>query len=140
MQAGAITDYFDVAQIVLYVFWIFFFGLVLYIHRESKLDGGFPMVPDRDDRSRGRDNIQGFPRMPPPRQRFLTHGAPKVPAPERPIAAEPTGAVLRRWRAEDRAVARCQGLLGGDRGPGPARHAGGGRRPPGGRDRRRCVD
>ena len=91
MPAGAITGYFDVAQVVLYVFWIFFAGLIYYIHRESKLDGGFPMVPDRDDRRRGRDNIQGFPPMPPPRERVLTHGAPKVPAPERPIAAVPTG-------------------------------------------------
>ena len=91
MQAGAITGYFDVAQIALYAFWIFFAGVVLYCHRESKRDGGFPMVPDRGDRRRGRDNIQGFPPMPPPGARLLTHGAPKVPAPEREIAALPTG-------------------------------------------------
>ena len=30
---------FDVAQLLLYVFWIFFFGLVLYLHRESKREG-----------------------------------------------------------------------------------------------------
>ena len=27
METGAITQYVDVAQLVLYVFWIFFFGL-----------------------------------------------------------------------------------------------------------------
>ena len=91
MQAGAITGYFDVAQIALYVFWIFFAGVVYYCHRESKHDGGFPMVPDRGDRRRGREDIQGFPPMPAPKQRLLTHGAPRVPAPERAIAAVPTG-------------------------------------------------
>ena len=91
MQAGAITGYFDVAQVALYVFWIFFAGVVYYCHRESKHDGGFPMVPDRGDRRRGRDDIQGFPPMPPPKERLLTHGAPKVPAPERAIPAMPTG-------------------------------------------------
>ncbi len=35
------TETFDVAQITLYLFWIFFFGLVLYLHRESKREG-FP--------------------------------------------------------------------------------------------------
>lgn len=91
MQAGAVTGYFDVAQIALYAFWVFFAGVVFYCHRESKRDGGFPMVPDRGDRRRGRDNIQGFPPIPPPLDRLITHGAPKEPAPERPIAALPTG-------------------------------------------------
>lgn len=31
MGTGAITAYIDVAQIVLYIFWIFFFGLVVYL-------------------------------------------------------------------------------------------------------------
>ena len=90
MQAGAITGYFDVAQVALYVFWIFFAGVVYYCHRESKRDGGFPMVADHSDRSRGRDNIEGFPPIPPLIERRLTHGAPRVPAAERPIAATPT--------------------------------------------------
>ena len=28
MDTGAITQYVDVAQLVLYAFWIFFFGLI----------------------------------------------------------------------------------------------------------------
>jgi len=36
MGTGAITGYIDVAQIVLYLFWIFFFGLVYYLQMESK--------------------------------------------------------------------------------------------------------
>ena len=30
MQTGAITPYIDVAQLVLYMFWSFFFGLIYY--------------------------------------------------------------------------------------------------------------
>ena len=36
MGTGAITDYIDVAQLVLYLFWIFFAGLVIYLTLESK--------------------------------------------------------------------------------------------------------
>ena len=36
MESGAITQYVDVAQLVLYLFWIFFFGLVIYLTIESK--------------------------------------------------------------------------------------------------------
>ena len=36
MSTGAITHYIDVAQLTLYVFWIFFAGLVYYLHRENK--------------------------------------------------------------------------------------------------------
>ena len=36
MTTGAITGYIDVAQLVLYVFWIFFIGLVIYLRREDK--------------------------------------------------------------------------------------------------------
>ena len=39
MGTGAITEYMDVAQIVLYAFWILFFILVGYLHREGKREG-----------------------------------------------------------------------------------------------------
>ena len=35
MPKGAITQYIDVAQVVLYVFWVFFFGLIFYLRRED---------------------------------------------------------------------------------------------------------
>ena len=35
MATGAITGYVDVAQIVLYVFWAFFAGLIYYLLREN---------------------------------------------------------------------------------------------------------
>lgn len=39
MDTGAITGYIDVAQLVLYVFWAFFFCLVIYLLREGKREG-----------------------------------------------------------------------------------------------------
>ncbi len=46
MQTGAITQYFDVAQITLYGFWIFFAWLIFHIRREDKREG-FPLVSDK---------------------------------------------------------------------------------------------
>lgn len=39
MEIGAITSHIDVAQVVLYVFWAFFFGLVFYLRREDRREG-----------------------------------------------------------------------------------------------------
>ncbi|MBU6437489.1 MAG: photosynthetic reaction center subunit H, partial [Betaproteobacteria bacterium] len=46
MQTGAITGYIDVAQLVLYAFWVFFAGLIYYLHRENKREG-YPLESDR---------------------------------------------------------------------------------------------
>jgi photosynthetic reaction center H subunit len=48
MDTGAITQYVDVAQLVLYAFWIFFFGLIYYLQRESHREG-YPMDPGREN-------------------------------------------------------------------------------------------
>jgi len=69
MFTGAITQYIDVAQLVLYVFWAFFFLLVLYLHRESKREG-YPLVSDRSDKIKH----QGFPAMPDPKHYRLPYG------------------------------------------------------------------
>jgi photosynthetic reaction center H subunit len=42
MGTGAITGYLDVAQVLLYVFWFFFAGLIYYLQREGKREG-FPL-------------------------------------------------------------------------------------------------
>ncbi|MEA1830685.1 photosynthetic reaction center subunit H [Methylobacterium durans] len=39
MPRGEITGYVDVAQVVLYAFWIFFAGLVFWIRREDRREG-----------------------------------------------------------------------------------------------------
>jgi photosynthetic reaction center H subunit len=71
MGTGAITGYIDVAQIVLYLFWIFFFGLVYYLQMESKREG-FPLetvYPSGEMRT-----SPGFVMMPTPKTFLLPHG------------------------------------------------------------------
>lgn len=87
MQTGAITQYIDVAQIVLYAFWIFFAGLIFYLRREDKREG-YPLESERPDR----ELVEGFPRMPGQKVFKLPHGgtyaAPNGHADNRPIRAE----------------------------------------------------
>ena len=89
MQPGAITNYIDVAQIALYIFWGFFAGLVYYLHRENKREG-YPLVASDGS---GR-LIEGFPLMPKPKAFLLPDGstifAPRGEQPE-PLNAVPAG-------------------------------------------------
>jgi len=39
MEVGAITSHIDVAQVVLYAFWLFFAGLIFYLRREDRREG-----------------------------------------------------------------------------------------------------
>lgn len=73
MGTGAITGYVDVAQIVLYMFWAFFAGLVYYLQRESKREG-FPLETDLPS---GETRFtSGFVGMPAPKTYLLPHGEP----------------------------------------------------------------
>lgn len=104
MQTGAITLYIDVAQLVLYAFWIFFAGLIIYLRGEDKREG-YPLESDRSDRA-PRVQVVGFPGLPSPKTFALAHGgvsvvpngrfdrrevraAPVAPYPGAPL--EPTG-------------------------------------------------
>lgn len=85
MTKGAITAYFDVAQLVLYMFWIFFAGLIWYLVRENRREG-YPMVSDRGV-------IEGWLPVPPAKTYLLPSGetvsAPAANAGEElPIQAE----------------------------------------------------
>lgn len=51
-------EHLDGAQITLYAFWLFFFGLVYYLRKEDKREG-YPLEGDN-----GRP-VQGFPVVPP---------------------------------------------------------------------------
>lgn len=73
MGTGAITAYIDVAQIALYVFWVFFAGLIYYLHREDKREG-YPLESDRSHRSGGRVKVQGWPSVPEPKRYLLRDG------------------------------------------------------------------
>jgi len=94
MQAGAITGYIDVAQVVLYAFWVFFAGLIFYLRREDKREG-YPLQSDRTART-GRVQVIGFPAPPAPKRFALAHGgfavAPDPGKDGREIAARPVGA------------------------------------------------
>lgn len=89
MNTGAVTGYFDVAQIVLYAFWIFFAGLIIYLRREDKREG----YPLESPRANARTNRQGFPAIPAPKTFILAHGgtvqAPRTEPAERAINARP---------------------------------------------------
>jgi photosynthetic reaction center H subunit len=69
-------SYIDLAQLVLYAFWIFFAGLIYYLHRENKREG-YPLESDRSERA-PRVSVQGFPRMPEPKTYRLAHGGTAV--------------------------------------------------------------
>ena len=60
MKSGALGSYIDVAQVVLYLFWIFFAALIYYLHREGKREG-YPMEHDNGSRK----VVQGWPGVPP---------------------------------------------------------------------------
>jgi photosynthetic reaction center H subunit len=92
MQTGAITGYIDVAQVVLYLFWIFFAGLIYYLLRENKREG-YPLESDRSSRI----TVQGWPSVPFPKTFKLSSGeiiyVPPLPAAQvasKPIAAVPS--------------------------------------------------
>jgi photosynthetic reaction center H subunit len=89
METGAITSYIDVAQIALYMFWVFFAGLIYYLHREDKREG-YPLESDRSIRSGGRVTVQGFPRVPAPKTFHLRDGR-VVTAPNARVSPQTLG-------------------------------------------------
>lgn len=72
MEFGAITGYVDLAQIILYAFWLFFFGLIYYLCRESHREG-YPMDTDGLQRQNA-----GWP-IPDPKTFKTAHGDVTVP-------------------------------------------------------------
>ena len=80
MQTGAITPYIDVAQLVLYLFWLFFAGLIYYLVRENHREG-YPMDSGRENGPK----VTGWP-VPDPKTFRLANGrevmAPAATAPE----------------------------------------------------------
>ena len=91
MTTGAITGYIDVAQLVLYVFWIFFIGLVIYLRREDKREG-YPLEAEGSSRVR----VVGFPDLPEPKTFVLPHGGGTRVVP-RPTPVRPCTPRATRW-------------------------------------------
>ena len=91
MGTGAITQHIDVAQLVLYLFWIFFAGLIFYLVRENHREG-YPMDTDAN-----RPAVTGWP-IPKPKTYLLPHGGevstPNAKVSRQQLMAEPS----HRWR------------------------------------------
>ena len=90
MQIGAITGYIDLAQIILYMFWIFFAGIIFYLVREGHREG-YPMETDGG----GTAPVTGWP-IPSPKTYKLANGrevtVPDLKRGEPPINLRRTGA------------------------------------------------
>lgn len=66
---GELTQYLDVAQVALYVFWAFFLVLVLYLNRESRREG-YPLRSSTG----GPTDRKHFTSAPEPKTYKLYHG------------------------------------------------------------------
>lgn len=86
---AAITSYFDVAQITLYLFWGLLAAVIYYLHRENKREG-YPLVSDRSEYI----TVQGYPAIPEPKTYHLADGS-TIQKPDarsgdnRPVKASP---------------------------------------------------
>lgn len=110
MGTGAITQYVDVAQLVLYAFWIFFFALVYYLVREGHREG-YPMETES-----GRGSITGWP-LPAPKTYLLPGGGevsfPNDKVSPQQLQAQPT----HRWTGSPMEPLNANPMLDGV-GPG----------------------
>lgn len=83
------TESIDVAQVVLYVFWIFFFGLIFWLRREDRREG-YPLETDNPRRIWPSTTVL----IPMAKTFILPHGgeskAPNFVRDERPMQAERT--------------------------------------------------
>jgi photosynthetic reaction center H subunit len=90
METGSITQYIDVAQLVLYAFWIFFAGLIYYLLQENKREG-YPLESD----IAARTNAVGWPPLPKSKTYLLSNGdsrtVPNSSRSAQKLAAVPTG-------------------------------------------------
>lgn len=66
------TSEIDLVEIIFTLFWLFFVGLVLYLHREGKREG-YPLMSDRTERAPG-VTVEGFPKTPPRKNYLTAHG------------------------------------------------------------------
>ncbi|MFX4223242.1 MAG: photosynthetic reaction center subunit H [Thalassobaculum sp.] len=91
MEIGAITGHIDVAQVVLYAFWLFFAGLIIYLRREDRREG-YPL----EDGITGKVDSIGVTWMATPKRFALPEGgfveAPDFKRETRPLNAEPIAA------------------------------------------------
>jgi photosynthetic reaction center H subunit len=79
MSGSTVSSGVDLTQILLYLFWFFFAGLIWYLHRESKREG-YPLEADKI--GGGVTLKEGVPGVPAPKVYKLPHGGTvEVPRP-----------------------------------------------------------
>lgn len=86
MGTGAVTSFIDVAQIAIWVFLLFFAGLVFYLRREDMREG-YPLLSERGEPV----PVRGSPLMPERKVYIVDHPQHlNLDRVERSIAAEPS--------------------------------------------------
>jgi photosynthetic reaction center H subunit len=84
-----LTSYIDLAQVTLYIFWVFFFGLIYWLRREDRREG-YPLESDSPRRVGLATNVL----IPSPKTFLRPDGssyfAPDFQRDTRPVAAERT--------------------------------------------------
>lgn len=89
---GNIVGIFDVAQVTLYVFFIFFIGLIFYLRREDRREG-YPLFSEPSNKLKGDD----FLFIPPPKTFKLADGS-SVQAPDgKWDTRTPNGTKIAAW-------------------------------------------
>ncbi len=73
VASAALTETIDVAQVVLYAFWIFFFGLIFWLRREDRREG-YPTESDTTTRIDDQSRLM----IPAPKTFLLPHGGTAV--------------------------------------------------------------
>ena len=63
MESNSFLEYIDAAQVALYAFWVFFAGLIWYLHREDKREG-YPLDTNRVDKYGTPITVEGLPPVP----------------------------------------------------------------------------
>jgi photosynthetic reaction center H subunit len=91
MIRGAITSHIDVAQVVLYAFWIFFAGLIFYLRREDRREG-YPL--ESEDLGVG---ARGFLLIPEPKTFVRSDGSVVLAPNFERDAREPNASKVEVW-------------------------------------------
>lgn len=101
---GTITAYIDLAQIMLYMFWIFFAGLIYYLVRENHREG-YPM----ESGTGGRAVVKGWP-IPEPKT-FKLEGGKTVTVPDLHRGEPPLGGTTTDPSSGSPLVPKTNGML-----------------------------
>ena len=89
MQNGALTAYLDVPQVMLYVFWAFFFALIFWLRKEDRREG-YPLESDPSGRVGSVGLLMARPKLFRVRNGDI-FAAPNLKRDTRPIAARRVG-------------------------------------------------